>query len=186
MKHILTGGPCTGKTSVLEELARRGHRTVPESARDLIAHEQAKAQANPQYTGILPWTDMVAFEEQLMYRQLGAEKTSADFLDRALPDILAYCKVASIQPPKGLHNHIARAEYGYVFVFDRLPYAQDGERKEDDDLGQRIHDTLIETYKSLRMPVVYVPVFPGTKEESIRARADYVLNHISYRMQRAG
>ena len=38
---ILTGGPGVGKTTVLAELAARGHATVAESARAVIAERRA-------------------------------------------------------------------------------------------------------------------------------------------------
>ena len=38
MRIVLTGGPGAGKTSVIEELERIGHKIVAEPARTLIEH----------------------------------------------------------------------------------------------------------------------------------------------------
>ena len=34
--YVITGGPSTGKTTLLEELAKRGYKTIPEVARVVI------------------------------------------------------------------------------------------------------------------------------------------------------
>lgn len=37
--YVLTGGPGTGKTTLLNELGQQGYITVPEVARDIIKHQ---------------------------------------------------------------------------------------------------------------------------------------------------
>ncbi len=38
---VVTGGPGAGKTSLIEEFARRGFHTIPESGRAIIREEMA-------------------------------------------------------------------------------------------------------------------------------------------------
>lgn len=61
-KYVLTGGPGTGKTTLLKELAKRGYQTVPEAARLVIQEEQRKEQGKGEQ-GILPWTDLYKFQK---------------------------------------------------------------------------------------------------------------------------
>src|SRR3989344_6176416 len=93
-KYILTGGPGTGKTTMIQEFKRRGYRTFPEVARQIIAEEQGKEK------GILPWTDLGSFQELVVERQVAQEKDVSTnkkiFLDRALPDNLAYAEIGNV------------------------------------------------------------------------------------------
>jgi predicted ATPase len=57
---IITGGPGAGKTTLLGELARMGYRTVPESARAIIAERIAKGQT--------PRPEPLAFAQEILRR----------------------------------------------------------------------------------------------------------------------
>src|SRR3989344_3919034 len=96
-KYILTGGPGTGKTTMIQEFKRRGHHTFPEVARQIIAEEQAKEK------GILPWTDLALFQELVVKRQAAQEKNVSTskkiFLDRALPYNLSYAESGNVAGP---------------------------------------------------------------------------------------
>lgn len=85
-KYILTGGPSTGKTTLLCELEKLGYAVVPESARSIIAEEINKPD------GILPWTDLHEFQKLVFARQLRRENEAVIsrydkiFHDRSLVD----------------------------------------------------------------------------------------------------
>ena len=49
--YVITGGPGTGKTSLIEELKTVGYQTVKEVARDIIKEQQL------QGGNALPWKD---------------------------------------------------------------------------------------------------------------------------------
>ncbi|MFD0634363.1 AAA family ATPase [Catenulispora yoronensis] len=46
-RYVLTGTPGAGKTTVIEELRRRGHAVVGEAATEVIARRQAAGEAEP-------------------------------------------------------------------------------------------------------------------------------------------
>ncbi|GAB3935454.1 AAA family ATPase [Micromonospora vulcania] len=46
-RHVLTGAPGAGKTTLIEALRRRGHLVVREAATDVIAARQAQGSAEP-------------------------------------------------------------------------------------------------------------------------------------------
>ena len=52
-KFVLTGGPGSGKSSIILELERRGEYVVREAAEDVIRLEQAKGIKNPQESEML-------------------------------------------------------------------------------------------------------------------------------------
>lgn len=116
--YVITGGPCTGKTTTCEELHKLGHHIVPEAARQIIREEQP--------SGILPWTDLGGFQELVLDRQLDLESKvrGVAFADRGIIDNLAYCIAGNIPPPRCIIEAAERAQYTKVFLLDRLPTSQ--------------------------------------------------------------
>jgi len=181
-KYIITGGPCVGKTKVLEGLEKVRQVTVPEAARAIIEEEERKEREIPDYQGILPQTKLVEFEEQVIARQLQQEmkipsSAAKAFLDRSLADIIAYFELGNIAPPVHLCKLIEEANYAKVFFLDRLPfYKKEKERKEDAELAKRIHEKLYGVYDRLGFDIVTVPVFFPEKEVNIEERVKFILS----------
>ena len=42
--YVITGAPCSGKTTLIEQLADKGYRTIPETARLYMENEMAAGQ----------------------------------------------------------------------------------------------------------------------------------------------
>ena len=62
--YVITGAPCSGKTSVIREIEKRGYGTVPEAARTYIKQELAQGltldkikENKPWYHFRLDWED---------------------------------------------------------------------------------------------------------------------------------
>ena len=171
-KFVLTGGPCTGKTTLLEELGKRGFQIVPEVPRLVMKEEQSKGGS------ILPWIDLPGFEKIVFERQVEFESKLNDrpeaFLDRGIPDILSYHKVNSLAPPEELIRSAERNKYDGVFLLDKLPFFEnDPERKEDPEMAEKIHQTIRETYGELGYDVIDVPPL------SIEERAKFIIEKLS-------
>jgi predicted ATPase len=170
-KFIITGGPCTGKSTLLESLAKEGHITIPESARELIDEERGKPK------GILPWTDYAAFQKMVWTRQKAKEnrldESAVCFLDRGHPDNLAYCELGNVDLGDNFLDDVMAAGYEKVFILDRLPfYVKDPVRKEDEREAILIHEKICEVYHRLRFDIVHVPFLQNG------SRKDYVLERI--------
>lgn len=65
---VLTGAPCSGKTAVVNELARRGHGVVHEAARAHIEGKQARGFSLDRIRG-----DEVAFEHLILEKKVAIE-----------------------------------------------------------------------------------------------------------------
>jgi predicted ATPase/adenylate cyclase class IV len=183
-KDIITGGPSTGKTTLLSTLYNlHGKHHVPESARARMEYEQEQERTTPGYVGILPQNDLARFEKVLMWDQLRAEHEADQthgkdyFLDRGLPDILAYCELFNAPVPEGLYKHIAEADYGKVYLVEPIPggYRKDAQRTEDEALGKKIHEALYRTYDRLGFDIIRVPYYEGTLEHSVAKRLEHIL-----------
>lgn len=179
-KYVITGGPCVGKTTLVEALEKRGYVVVPEAARQIIQEEQKK------FDGILPWKSQeyfFLFQQLVVKRQLDLEASVEDrccFLDRSIVDGVAYCHLAALVAPEELGVQVQHHRYDSVFLLDRLPYKQDAERKEDEATAQRIHEMIREVYTEGGYDIISVPVFP------VEQRVDFVLNKIKEINKRGG
>jgi predicted ATPase len=94
------------------------------------------------------------------------------FLDRAIPDALAYYHFLGLPEDQKLLEAIRKASYKKVFILDTLPLVRDSVRTEDEIAQKKIHGLLIETYESLSLPIVQVPVLPPEE------RVDFILQNL--------
>lgn len=94
------------------------------------------------------------------------------FLDRAIPDALAYYKFLKLSPDEKLLDALAKVSYKKIFILDNLPLVKDYARTEDEVAQKKIHDLITEVYESLPFPVVHVPILPAEH------RVDYVLANL--------
>ncbi len=153
-KYVITGGPCVGKTTVLELLATKGHAILPEAARMIIEEETLRG------SDVLPWKNLVKFQEAVVEQQLKNEadaKADAIFLDRSLVDGFAYCTLGGIPAPERLSKN-AVGRYEKVFLLEPLSvYAKDGARTEDERTAKLIHDEIAKAYAGFGYEPIVVP-----------------------------
>lgn len=169
-RFVLTGGPGAGKTSVIDSLARRGHRTTTEAGRAIIA-AHAQAGLPP------PWIDPVHYAQLMLDHDIAeydavTNDTGAVFFDRGVPDLLGYLALVGRTPTTPIRE--AASTYRYeltVFMFPpwREIYRQDAERSQNFTEASRTHDFMIAAYQSLGYKLLEVP------RASIAARADFIL-----------
>ncbi len=165
-RHVITGGPGIGKTTVIELLASRGYMIVPEVARMITEEEKLKE------SGIVFWKDLTKYQEKIAERQMELEsKATADivFLDRSLIDGYAYCKLGNIAIPE-LVSKNGRNRYTKVFLLEPLPtYTKDETRFENQEEAARIHDEIIDAYKEFGYQTISVPALPPEE------RAEFII-----------
>jgi predicted ATPase len=169
--HVITGGACCGKTTLIGLLADRGFPTVPEAARQLMEKEKARGRTIEEI-----FEDGAAFERVLKDFQQEIEHrlcaTDVVFLDRALPDCLAFFRFFGLDPNEILAECLHH-RYASVFVLDLLPLQLDGARIEDDTFTVVLDELLVRDYDALGYHVVRVPVL------SLQERLEFVLERLS-------
>jgi predicted ATPase len=168
-KVVLTGGPCCGKTTLINELRKRGHFTTGEVAREVL-DEWGTGKNNYE-----------KLQEEIAKRQYLLESEVDDilewkvnklmFLDRGVIDGVAYSKLFLNKVPKcfGSDSRL-KGRYDAVLLLDRLPFIADGTRVENgDEEAEKIHNEIRNSYIQLGYFPISVPVI-GTPNQ----RADYV------------
>lgn len=166
---VITGAPSSGKTSVVEELARRGHAIQNEIARELIEECLEHGMTLAEVRG----EDHAKELQQRILRLKSAREMALDpqtliFSDRGTPDSISYFRIAGLDTALAVKaSKVFR--YRAVFILDRLPVKKDGVRTETDEQAEALDRMIEEDYKALGYAPVRVPVLP------IPERADFIL-----------
>ncbi|MFC6101994.1 AAA family ATPase [Olivibacter domesticus] len=168
---ILTGGPGSGKTSLLEELKERGYTIVHETGRTVI---QQQVAINGD---ALPWKDTRLFAQQMLASDIsnyllhdGA--TSIIIFDRGIPDVLGYASLSEIDQVVPYRKQASQFLYNkYVFILPpwETIYVNDNERKQDFTVATKTHKVMYETYKKLGYHLIDLP------KVSVSKRADILI-----------
>lgn len=146
---VLTGASGGGKSTLLAALAKRGFRTQPEIGRTLV-EEQIASGGNA-----LPWSDPVAFRDQMFQRSLDAFDHQEAFddvviFDRSFLEAIAYCRLIGETVPSFMSGEAEKRRFhDPVFVCPPWKdiFTQDAERQHDFDYACRDHDANVATYR---------------------------------------
>jgi predicted ATPase len=177
--YIVTGGPGSGKTTVLSELTRRGHICVPEDARAII-QEQVAAGGSA-----VPWADAPLFAELLMQRsittyreQFAQHPQTPIYFDRGVGDAFTCADLIGHTLPADLRKQAMQCRYrGPVFLAPWWPeiYMADEERRQSREEAERTEHAVMKTYTELGCHVLKLPL------ASPADRADFILRHSAAR-----
>ncbi|HET9056193.1 MAG TPA: ATP-binding protein [Chitinophagaceae bacterium] len=169
--NVITGGPCTGKTTVVKLLAAKGYKTTIEHARHYIDTQKIQGQTVEEIRNNKKKFQLGVLNMQIE-QEAALDVNETVFLDRALPDTMAYFNFLGLDYDDRLIEQCNKYCYHRVFILDRLPLINDYARLEDEDEQIRIHNLIIEVYQSFPCPIVPVPVL--TPEE----RVNFILKNI--------
>lgn len=169
---VLTGGPGSGKTTLIAAMKRRGYATTEEAGRGVI-REELDAGGNA-----LPWIDPERFAERMFEWELrsyrSAERISgAVFFDRGLPDTIGYLRLEGLPVPFAMEEEALRLRYNRQVVIAppwKDIYGKDEERRQSWQVAVRTYEVMAETYDALGYGLVELP--RGTVED----RADFLIS----------
>ena len=156
--HVITGASISGKTTLIDLLADKGFQIFPEPGRQYFESELAKGRTIAEIR-----QDRAAMTRQIYDLWLnlnqGLQAAELTFLDRGLPDALAFYRFAGMDP-NGILPDCFQHRYASVFILDRLPYQQDGIRGGDDTSAAYFDAWMERDYSALGYEAVRVPVLP--------------------------
>lgn len=174
-KIVITGGPGTGKSTVLNELIRLKYSCMPEISREITS----KAKKNG--------TDQLFLKEPLLFSQLllegreeqflMADNESSDivFFDRGIPDVHGYLHYLGVKPTDYFMESSKKNRYSKVFIMPpwRDIYRTDEIRYENFEQAIAIYKHIKSTYQKLNYNLLEVPV------DTVSNRVKFILNSIS-------
>lgn len=156
--HVITGAPSCGKTTLINLLADRKCQVAPEGARMYMEAEIARGQAPEALR-----SNAVHMERGIAKKQLeierGLEANDCIFLDRAIPDCLAWYRFFGLNPNELLPECFYH-RYASVFILDPLPLHQNGLRYDDVSLQSFTDAWHMRDYSALGYRTTRVPVLP--------------------------
>ncbi|MBS3066980.1 ATP-binding protein [Candidatus Pacearchaeota archaeon] len=154
-KVVITGGPCSGKTTLINILSEKGYYVIGEIARKVLI-ERKNNELNKNEFSI---RQTIMAERQIAKeKELETRKGKLVIFDRSLIDILAYCRYFDINPPKVIDNINLSKNYDFVFILDLLPFEKDEVRIENEEDVLTIHNLIYGIYKNLGYNIIQVPV----------------------------
>ncbi len=168
--HVITGAPCSGKTTLIDQLADKGFQTVPEIGRQYIEREIARGRTIDEI--FENEADERGMKDMQLRIEHGLRAVDFAFLDRAFPDCLAFYRVSGLNPNEILAECFHH-RYASVFMLDRFPVQLDGARIDDDAAAGFLDEWIARDYNTLGYGVVRVPVLSPEK------RLAFVLERLS-------
>lgn len=160
--HVITGGPGSGKTSLVAALAAQGIHCMPEAGRAII-----RDQVDIDGTA-LPWRDREAYAALMLAWEMRSYREALDvpgptIFDRAIPDVVGYLRLCGLPVPSPLLQAAARKRYAKrVFIAPHWPdiFEQDAERKQSLAEAEATHHAMVQAYTSLGYELVSLPFAP--------------------------
>ncbi|WP_278377326.1 AAA family ATPase [Sphingobium yanoikuyae] len=172
--YIITGGPGSGKTSLVDVLAAQGFRHMPEAGRAII-----QDQVDIGGTA-LPWDDREAFATLMLSWELRSHREALIgpgpvIFDRAIPDVIGYLRLCGLPVPAAALQAAKKRRYARrVFIAPPWPaiFKRDTERKQTLVEAKATFQAMVETYSNLGYELVALPL------ASVVERAKFVRGHI--------
>lgn len=178
-KIVITGGPSTGKTSVVINLEKKGYTCVHELIRSMTSKEKNGGNSGTLVTNPIVYVkDPKKFNQQLLegriaqYKNIPSSEMNVIFFDRGIPDVHAYMDCFG-------QNYDAEFErpcydYRYDQVLLMPPWLEihevDNERLESFEESARIYQCLKKAYTDFGYSVTLIP------KGSIEERTTFILD----------
>jgi predicted ATPase len=157
--HVVTGGPGSGKTTLIDALAAAGVATSPEVGRAVIREQLAIGG------DALPWGDELAFAEEMLVRDVAAQGDAlasgrVTVMDRGVPDVVGFLRVSKLAVPAHIDRAARDVRYNprvFIAPYWAEIYAHDPERKQSPELAAATQAAMVATYQGYGYTLVELP-----------------------------
>ena len=181
-KIVITGGPSTGKTAVIQELERQGYHCMEEVVRKMTADKLLEEDSTAFVTNpIISVSDPLKFNlnllEQRIAQYISAEDSNEEivFFDRGIPDVMGYMQCFGQQYGDTFEQAGKKLRYDFVFLMPPWEdiHQVDTERFENFEESLQIDTCLASVYKNFGYDSIVVPKI------SVADRVNFILDRIN-------
>lgn len=171
---VIIGGPGTGKSTLINELTKQGFCCYPEISRQVILDAQKQGIDQLFLEQPLLFSEMLLEGRINQFKNATNEPHNVVFLDRGIPDVLAYMHFIGDQYPESFHKSCQDFKYTKAFILPPWQeiYVSDNERYESFEQAQEIHKHLITTYQKYGYNIVEVP------KDTVNRRLEFIQQHL--------
>lgn len=174
-KIVITGGPGTGKSTLINDLIRRDFNCMPEISRQVTIEAKKKGIDQLFLKTPLLFSQLILEGREKQFLKASKENADVIFFDRGIPDVHGYMNYLGVDYPKNYLESSTKNRYQYIFMLPPWEeiYLEDEVRYESFEQSVAIHNHLKKTYQKLDYTIIEVPI--GTIEKRIR----FILNSIN-------
>jgi len=171
---VITGGPGTGKSSIIKNLEKKGFDCLHEVSREITAAAQREGVAQLFLAQPLLFSQKLLEARIAQFVEAATITSNKVFIDRGLPDVVAYMDYFGTNYPSHFNEACEQYKYHHVFLLPpwKEIYLTDNERYESFDQALEIHEHLKKSYLSFG----YTPI--EVLKDSVEARSEFILNNL--------
>ena len=172
---VITGGPGTGKTTIIDGLIEKGYMCFPEISREIITEARKQGIEQLFLEKPLLFSELLLEGRKKQFQKAEQHTDSILFLDRGIPDILAYMHYIGDSYPAFFDENCRQNKYTKVFLLPPWQeiYQSDEERYENFEQAKLIYNHLKETYENYGYELIEVP------QDHLENRILFILDEIS-------
>lgn len=172
--YVITGGPGSGKSTLIEALRERGYVCIEEAGRQII-QDQLRVGGDA-----LPWANIVRFKELMLEHALKTYEEAKRikgpvFFDRGVVDLIGYDALTNAKSTEKLLLAVKKLRYN-AKVFIAPPweaiYCNDAERKQTFDEAIATYNCIKKAYLDEGYEVIELPL------KSVEERIEFIINTI--------
>ena len=173
-KIIITGGPSTGKSSLIENLKVKGYFCMEEVSRKVTLEARKKGIEHLFISSPIIFSEILMEKRVIQYHQAEKQAESIVFFDRGIIDIHAYLNFSKTKHNIDFNSILKDIAYDQVFICPpwKEIHQTDNERYESFEEASLIHTELMESYLEKGYSVIDVPF--GSVEE----RTNFITNKV--------
>jgi predicted ATPase len=172
---VITGGPGSGKSTLIEALKVAGFSASDEAGRQIIKDQMSISGR------ALPWIDPPLFAEMMLSRDMQSYRaqsgrTGRVIFDRGVPDVIGYLRLLGLPVPPHMTKAAELFRYNRrVFIAPPWPeiFEQDSERKQTPEEAERTCESVARTYTGLGYELLELPRAP------VEARVRFIVAQVS-------
>ena len=170
-KVVITGGPGTGKSTVISTLQQLEYSCMPEISRTVTREAQSRGIDQLFLQDPLVFSELLLKGRINQYEMADELRDEVVFFDRGIPDVMGYLNYLGVAYPE-LYR-IKSHELRYTKFFMMPPwekiYQTDNERYESFEQSMRIYNDLKNAYSDLGYEFEIIP------EASVENRVKFIL-----------